>query len=94
VSRRRSAGFLRGLSGLLAGGFATLTVGLVVVWFVATRYGTAGPGPSTLIWHAVGAVAAVAGQVYADRHDDARGTVAALGVIAVTAGVLAAQWLF
>ncbi len=90
----RRAGWLRGLSGLFAGGLAAVAVALVGVWSVAAMTGVVGPGAPTLAWHAVGAVAAVAGQVYADRHSGGRGTVAAIGVIAVSAGVLAVQWFF
>jgi hypothetical protein len=93
-SSRPRAGWLRGFSGLLAGGLAALMVALFVMWFVAARSGSAGPGAPTLAWHTAGAIVAVAGQVYADRRAGIRGTLAALGVIAVSAGVLAAEWLF
>lgn len=89
----RAARWLRALSGLLAGGLVALVVALAVGWFVATRSGTAGPDPSTLLWHAVAAVAAVVAQRYADRHPDAAGAVAAGAVVAVTVAVLAGQWL-
>jgi hypothetical protein len=88
------AGWLRGMSGMLAGGLAVVAVALFVIWFVAAGAGVTGPGASTLVWHAAGAVLAVAGQAYADRNPGTRGTLAALGVIAVSAGVLAVQWLF
>ncbi|MBN9099515.1 MULTISPECIES: hypothetical protein [unclassified Pseudonocardia] len=91
---RARAGWLRGFSGLLAGGLAALAVALYVAWFVADRTGSVGPGASTLVWDSVAAVAAVAAQVYADRRAGARGAAAAVGVVAVTAAVLAAQWLF
>ncbi len=96
ASRARTgrAGWLRGFSGLLAGGLAAFAVALFVAWIVADRTGSAGPGASTLIWHTVAAVAAMAAQVYADRQAGARGTVAALSVVGVTAAVLTAQWLF
>lgn len=92
-TRAARAGWLRGFSGLLAGGLAAFAVVLFAAWFVADRTGSAGPGPSTLVWHTVAAMVAVAGQVYADRRAGPRGTAAAIGVIAVTAAVLAAQWL-
>lgn len=88
------AGWVRGLSGLLAGGLAVAAVALFIVWFVAAGAGVTGPGASTLVWHAAGAVVAVAGQVYADRRAGPAGTLVALGVIALSAGVLAVQWLF
>lgn len=91
--RQRRAGWLRGLSGLLAGGMVAVAAALFVAWFVAAEAGAPGPGSATLAWHAAGAVVAVAGQVYADRRAGARGTCAAIGVIAVSAGVLAFQWL-
>lgn len=85
---------MRGLSGLFAGGLALAAVALVAIWIVAANAGVSGPGASTLTWHLAGAVVAVAGQIYADRTAGPRGTLAALGVIAVSAGVLAVQWLF
>lgn len=90
----RPGRWLRGFSGLLAGGMVVLSVALIAAWFVATRMGTAGPGPDTLIWHGAGAVAAVLVQRYADRHAGVAGATAALAVVAITAAVLAVQWLF
>lgn len=87
------ARWLRALSGLLVGGLVVLAVALGVGWFVATRAGTPGPGPATLIWHGVGAGAAAALQLYADRHSDWRGTAAAAAAAGVTVVVLAVQWL-
>jgi hypothetical protein len=85
---------VRGLSGVFAGGLAVVAVAMFAVWFVAAGAGVPGPGASALVWHATGAVVAVGGQVYADRRAGPRGTIAALCVIAVSAGVLAVQWLF
>lgn len=93
LSGPRRAGWLRGFSGLLAGGLVALTLALFVAWLVASRTGSSGPGISALAWHTVAAVVAVAGQVHADRRPGARGALAAVGVIGVTAAVLAAQWL-
>lgn len=84
--------WLRAVTGLLAGGLVALAVALACAWFVADRTGSAGPGPGTLVWHGIAAVAAVVAQRHADRHGDAIGTLAALAVAAVTVAVLAAQW--
>jgi hypothetical protein len=84
---------LRGLSGVLAGGLAVLVVALVGAWIAAERNGVPGPGPDTLAWHAVAAVAAVLAQRHADRRPGADGVVAALAVVAITVMVLAVQWL-
>jgi hypothetical protein len=89
----RGGRWLRALSGLLAGGLVVLVVVLCAGWVIAVRTGTAGPSPSVLVWHAVAAVAAVVGQVYADRHANMGGAAAALAVVAITAVLLSTQWL-
>lgn len=86
-------GWLRGLSGTAAAGLTVLAAALAVVWAVAASAGSPGPGTSTLLWHGGGAVVALAGQVYADRTAGRRGTLAALGVLAVVIGILVEQWL-
>jgi hypothetical protein len=78
------------VSGVLAGGLVVLAVALAVTWVVATRLGVPGPPPAFLAWHALAAALAVALQVRADR---ARSALAALGVVAISAAVLAALWL-
>lgn len=89
----RAGGFVRALSGLLAGGLVVLVLALLAAWFVADRRGAPGPGVGTLAWHIAAAVLAVAGQWHADHHPGRDGTVAALLVIGVTSVVLAVQWL-
>jgi hypothetical protein len=93
VSARRTGGWLRGLSGLLAGGLVALLVVLCLAWYVADRSGTSGPGAGTLAWHAVAAVAAVLAQRHADRHGGAAGAVAACVVIAIAVVLLTTEWL-
>jgi hypothetical protein len=93
VTARRTGGWLRGLSGLLAGGLVVLLVVLCIAWYIADRSGTSGPGASTLAWHAVAAVAAVLAQRHADRHRGAAGAVTACIVIAITVALLTAEWL-
>jgi hypothetical protein len=93
VSVRRTGGWLRGLSGLLAGGLVALLVVLCIAWYIADRSGTSGPGAGTLAWHAVAAVAAVLAQRHADRHGGAAGVMAACAVIAITVALLTAEWL-
>lgn len=93
MSTGRGGSWLRGLTGLLAGGLIVLTLALAVGYFLAERAGTVGPGPGTLVWHGLAAVAALVAQLYADRHADLRGTLAAFGVAVITAAVLAGQWL-
>lgn len=87
------ARWLRALSGLLVGGLVVLAVALGVGWLIASWGGGTGPGPATLIWHGLAAVAAVPLQVYADRHQDGRGTAAAAVAAGITVAVLAVQWL-
>lgn len=84
---------LRGATGVLAGGLVALLLGLAFAWFVAQRAGTPGPGSGMLVWHALAAVGAVLVQRYADRRAGTPGAVAALGVVAIAAAVLAAFWL-
>ncbi|NMH97163.1 hypothetical protein [Pseudonocardia acidicola] len=94
-SRRPGRGgrLLRGTAGVLAGGLVVLALVLFAGWLIATRTGSPGPGGGMLIGHGLGAVAAVAGQVVADRRADRMGVLAALGVIVVSAVVLGAYWL-
>ncbi|MEJ3656757.1 hypothetical protein WEH80_27740 [Actinomycetes bacterium KLBMP 9759] len=92
MTRRRGRGFLRGLSGLLAGGLVLLALVLVAAQLLAAA-GTDGPGTSMLVWHGIAAVAAVGAQVHADRTPGPRGTVSALAVIGTAAAVLAFLWL-
>jgi steroid 5-alpha reductase family enzyme len=93
VSAGRTGSWLRGLTGLLAGGLVALAVALTVGWVIADRTGSPGPGPATLVWHGAAAVAAVVAQLYADRHDGRSGLLAAVAVALITAVVLAVQWL-
>jgi hypothetical protein len=90
AARRTEVRGLRALSGVLAGGLVVLALALVGSWVVATRLGVPGPPVSFLVWHGLAAVAAVALQVRADR---ARSSAAALGVVVLSAVVLAALWL-
>lgn len=85
--------WLRGLSGLLAGGLVVLAAVLVVVWVVADRLGQPGPGAGLLAWHGAGAAAAVLAQRVADRRSGTAATLAALAVVTITVVVLAVQWL-
>jgi hypothetical protein len=89
----RAGGWLRTLSGLLAGGLVVLAVVLTAAWFVADRAGSPGPGVDMLIWHGVAAVAAVLAQRVADRRSGPVGWIAVLAVLTITAVVLAVQWL-
>lgn len=90
---RRRRRWLRGLSGLFAGGVVVLALVLVGAAVISGRDGSPGPGALTLAVHSVAALAAVVIQVYADRHDDPRGTLASIGVLGITAAVLAFEWL-
>jgi hypothetical protein len=93
VRRRRGAGLLRGLTGLLAGGLVALVVALALTWVVAERVGVPGPGTGTVAWHIAAAAAAVLAQREADRRRDRVGTLAALAVVAIAAAVLTVMWL-
>lgn len=86
-------GLVRGLSGMLTAGLVVLVAGLVVAWVVALRSGSPGPGSGTLLVHAVAAVVAIVGQVYADRTPGPRGTLAAVGVLVTVGAVLTVEWL-
>jgi hypothetical protein len=93
ATSRRPSSWPRTLTGLLAGGLVALALALVVAWFVADRIGSPGPGPGTLTWHAVAAVAAVLAQVQADRRGGRPGVLAMSAVVLITVVVLAVQWL-
>lgn len=83
---------LRGLSGVLAGGLVVLSLGLLVVWLLADRWGVPGPGGGTVAGHLGGAVVVVLGQRFADRRPDRVGTLAALGVVGTAGLVLGLGW--
>ena len=89
----RVGAWLRGFSGLLAGGLVVLVVALGVAWAVAAGAGTPGPGVATLAWHAGAAIAAMIAQRQADRRTGAPGVLAAVAVIVITGVLLAGQWL-
>lgn len=91
VRRRRR--WLRGLSGVFAGGVVVLALVLVGAAVISGRDGAPGPGALTVAVHVAAAVAAVVIQVHADRHDGPRGTLASVGVLGITAAVLAFEWL-
>ncbi|MEJ8278445.1 hypothetical protein [Pseudonocardia spirodelae] len=100
-ARRRTPGpgvesagarLLRGLAGVLAGGLVVLAIGLVVVQWAAGNGGVPGPGSGAIVAHVGAAVAAVAGQVVADRRRDRTGLLAALGVIVTASLVLGLGW--
>lgn len=94
VSRTgRAGGFLRGLSGVLAGGTVVLVVALLVAGLVALRFGVPGPGAGVVVGHAVAATIAMVLQLYADRTAGVRGALAAVAAIVVVAAALAYEWL-
>jgi hypothetical protein len=91
---RRGIRLLRGFSGVLAGGLVALSVTLLVAGIVGQQRDVPGPGVIAIAGHAVAAVVAVLMQRRADRAaGSARAAGAALGVVALTAVVLGAQWL-
>jgi hypothetical protein len=89
----KAGAWLRGFTGLLAGGLVVLVVALTVAWAVAERFGTPGPGTGTLAWHAGAAVAAVVAQRQADRRPGTPGVLAAVAVLVITGVLLVVQWL-
>ena len=89
-----SGRFMRGLSGVAAGGLVALFVVLLVGWTLTTRTGSAGPGTGMLVGHGLAAVAAVVAQVVADRRRDAIATLCSLGVLVLAIVVLCGYWLF
>ena len=84
---------LRGLSGLLAGGLVVLALVLAGAWFLAQQRALAGPSVLTVTGHVTAAVGAVLLQWRADRVRGLPAAGLALGVVALTAVVLAVQWL-
>jgi hypothetical protein len=84
---------LRGLAGGLTGGMVVLALVLVAAALVADRRGTPGPGAVTLAVHLVAAGGLVALQRWSDRRPDGSGAAGAGAVVAISAAVLAAQWL-
>jgi hypothetical protein len=89
---RRS--LLRGLSGVLAGGLVALALVLLAGWIYADRTGLPGPGLGMLVGHGVGAVTAVAAQVWADRRPDGRGALVAAAITVLVVVGLTLVWLF
>jgi hypothetical protein len=90
---RRGIRLLRGFSGVLAGGLVALAVALLAAGIVAQQHAVSGPGALSIAGHAIAAVVAVLVQRRADRATGVAGAGAALGVVALTAVVLGAQWL-
>jgi hypothetical protein len=84
---------MRGFSGLLAGGLVALAVVLLVAGIVAQQREVPGPGALMIAAHVAAAVAAVLVQRRADRARGPAAAGAALAVVALTAVVLAVQWL-
>ncbi|MFD8249402.1 hypothetical protein [Nocardia sp. NPDC059691] len=84
--------FVRGLSGIVAGG---VVVGMLVVVgaaVIAQRRGFPGPGAESVAWHVAAAVVALVAQIYSDRH---RGSAAFTGsmIVFLAAGLLLwTQW--
>jgi hypothetical protein len=89
----RGIRLLRGISGVLAGGLVALSVTLLVAGIVAQQREVPGPGVAAIGGHVVVAVVAVLVQRRADRAAGLAAAGAALGVVALTAVVLGAQWL-
>ncbi|MFE7745769.1 hypothetical protein [Nocardia sp. NPDC057455] len=83
---------LRGLSGLVAGGTVVGMLIVVGTAVIADRRGFPGPGGESVAWHVAAAVAALAAQIYSDRH---RGLAACAGsaTVFLAAGLLLwTQW--
>jgi hypothetical protein len=89
----RGIRLLRGFSGVLAGGLVALAAALLAAGIVARQHSVPGPGALSVAGHVVAAVVAVLVQRRADRATGVAGAGAALGVVALTAVVLGAQWL-
>jgi uncharacterized membrane protein YpjA len=89
----RAVRLLRGFSGLLAGGLVALAVLLLVAAIVAQQRAVPGPGAVMVAGHVAAAVAAVLVQRRADRARGPAAVGAAIAVVALTAVVLAVQWL-
>ncbi|MEU2041332.1 hypothetical protein [Nocardia niwae] len=84
--------FVRGLSGVVAGGTVVGMLIVVGAAVLADRRGFPGPGAESVAWHVAAAMVAAAAQIYADRH---RGVAAFAGSMTVflAAGLLLwTQW--
>lgn len=83
---------VRSLSGLVAGGLVVLAAVVIGFAVLGDDRGFPGPGDESVTWHVLGALVAVAAQVFADRR---RGPAAFAGsaVVFVAAGLLIwTQW--
>ncbi|MFD9704926.1 hypothetical protein [Lentzea sp. NPDC059081] len=87
----RIYGVLRAVSGVLAVGLVLLALGNIGVQFYANSRDLPGPGTLSVVAHVVAALAAVGGQIVADRYADWRAPVSSFGVL-VVAGVT--LWVF
>lgn len=83
---------LRGFSGVVAGGLVALALTVVLVQWLASSVYPPGPGGAVVAGHLVGALAAVAFQVVADRSAGRRAVFAALAVLVVAVVVLWFGW--
>lgn len=79
----RALAWTRALSGLFVAGLVVLAVSLFGVWGVASVAGVPGPGPTMLVGHAMGAMAALALQRMARRRTGRGDYLAALGPPAI-----------
>ncbi|HEX2130565.1 MAG TPA: hypothetical protein VHH15_03330 [Actinophytocola sp.] len=89
---RPRGGFGRELAGALAVGLSVLAVVIVVFQVLAWVRGVPGPGLAMVLGHLGAAVLAVLVQRVADRTTGAVATLAALGVVAITATTMWFLW--
>lgn len=83
---------LRAFSGSVAAGLALLTAVVVVVAIVGGQRNFPGPGAVSITVHAVGTVAALVSQRWADRRRGLIAVIASLAVFALAGVVLWTQW--
>lgn len=85
--------WLRGLSGIVAGGTAALAAVVTGAAVIGAEKGFPGPGFVVVAWHVAAAGLAVAAQVYADRRRTAWVDCGVALVVFATAGALLwTQW--
>lgn len=88
----RTYGILRAVSGVLAVGMVLLALGNIGVQFYANSRDLPGPGGWSVTAHVVAALAAIGGQIVADRYADWRAPVSSLGVLVVAGATLWTFW--
>lgn len=84
--------FVRGLSGVVAGGTVVGMLIVVGAAVLAERRGFPGPGGESVAWHVAAATVALAAQIYADRHRAVAALTGSITVFLAAGLLLWTQW--